>query len=710
MKLRKYILLICLIFSALQNFATHIVGGEIYYTQLEPNKYYVVLKQYLDCCPTCTKQDAAAAIGVYDAQGTLVMSLKFPLIGINSVPPTLYAKCFTVPSDICVNEIIYADTLNLPTIPGGYSIAYQRCCRNADILNLMDASGVGSTYQTLITPPFKNSSPRYNNVPPLLLCSGVPFVFDHSASDPDNDSIYYEFCSPFEGGDRLSPLPDPPSPPPYNPVQYYSPYSGSYPVASAPAFKIDPKTGIITGTPNTIGRFVVGICATEYRNGVALGTNKRDYQFNVTNCPKTAKAVIRNQTLFCVGLHVNFSQSSFGVSGCYWDFGDPTTLKDTSSLSSPSWTYPDTGTYKVMLIINRFTLCADTAYGTVKVQTLLSPFFVPPPAKCMNEKNEGLMVLGTYTSAATYLWNFGANAVPATSDQKFPGPIVYHNGGKYTITLTVSENGCTKIYTDTIRVFQKPKARFETKAPVACELQPVEFINKSSPKPLEYAWTFGDQTKSTEESPSHIYKKVGTYTAQLIVTTKNACKDTFELPSTLTINQLPTAGFDIDPKDTSVFYANISVEDFSKNKTACKMFWGDGGFNGDCVTSHLYTVPGTYQIMQIAENKGCFDTAYANVIVRPEFTFWLPNAFTPGRADGVNDVYKPTLYGVYDYRFLIFDRWGQLIYETSNPEDGWNGCIKHRLCQEDVYVYKIVFKDDVSHKDHQYIGHFTLVQ
>lgn len=711
MKLKKYILLICLLFSVLQNFATHIVGGEIYYNDLGNNKYYVVLKQYLDCCPTCTKYDPVAAVGVYDSQGNVVLVRQFPLLNVSAVPPTLYAKCFTIPSDICVNEIIYADTLELPPIPGGYSVSYQRCCRNADIINILDAYAVGSTYQTFIDPSITNSSTRYNNVPPLLLCVGIPFVFDNSAMDPDKDSIYYELCSPFEGADRVNPIPDVPSVPPYSFVQYNAPYSGSYPIASSPAFKINPRTGVITGTPTMIGRFVVGVCAKEYRNGVYLVTNKRDYQFNVTNCPKLAKAIVNNQTIFCAGFTMNFMNSSSGGTTYHWDFGDLTTVLDTSALSMPSWTYPDTGTYKVMLIINPLTTCADTGYATMKIQTLLKPYFVPPTPKCMNEINEGLMVLGNYTNKAVYSWYFGPNAIPAASNQKDPGKIVYHNGGTFPITLTVSENGCTKKFTDSIKVFQKPEANYEPESSTSCELQPVHFINKSKgPKPLEHNWSFGDELKSKEESPFHTYKKTGTYATQLIVTTAAGCKDTFELPTTLTVNQLPTAGFDIDPKDTSVFYSNITLLDSSKNKTDCSMLWGDGSLSSDCQSGHTYTVPGTYQIMQIVENKGCFDTAYASVIVRPEFAFWLPNAFTPGRNDDLNDVYKPTVFGVHDYRFLIFDRWGQLIFETSNPDDGWNGYIKHRLCQQDVYVYKITFKDDVSLKGHQYIGHFTLVQ
>jgi gliding motility-associated-like protein len=97
------------------------------------------------------------------------------------------------------------------------------------------------------------------------------------------------------------------------------------------------------------------------------------------------------------------------------------------------------------------------------------------------------------------------------------------------------------------------------------------------------------------------------------------------------------------------------------------------------------------------------------VIIRPEFYFWIPNAFTPN-GNGLNDVFKPKLLGVHDYSFLIFDRWGEKIFETNNMEAGWNGFFKGRLCTNDVFVYKINFRDDVQQLDHQYIGRVTLVR
>ncbi|MES2396959.1 MAG: T9SS type B sorting domain-containing protein, partial [Bacteroidota bacterium] len=76
----------------------------------------------------------------------------------------------------------------------------------------------------------------------------------------------------------------------------------------------------------------------------------------------------------------------------------------------------------------------------------------------------------------------------------------------------------------------------------------------------------------------------------------------------------------------------------------------------------------------------------------------------------LNEIFKPKVIGVHDYSYLIFDRWGTKIFETTNTEEGWNGHFKNKLCKSDVYVYKITFEDDVENGFHQYIGKVTLVR
>ena len=132
-----------------------------------------------------------------------------------------------------------------------------------------------------------NNSPVFNDFPPIAICANSPLVFNHAATDAENDQIVYEFCAPFQGGGNgggggggngcNSVTPNPACPPPYKEVVYNAPlYNKLVPLGGNPILAIDPKTGVITGTPNIIGQYVVGVCASEYRNGVLLSVTRRE--------------------------------------------------------------------------------------------------------------------------------------------------------------------------------------------------------------------------------------------------------------------------------------------------------------------------------------------------------------------------------------------------------------------------------------------------
>jgi gliding motility-associated-like protein len=732
MNFKRPLLLLFFALLSLKSFSTHIVGGEIYYDYLGSNNYRITLKVYRDCFNGVPQLDDPATIFIYNSAGTFIDSVEIPFPGSVQLPPTINNPCFTPPTDVCVEEGIYQAIINLPNIPGGYNLTYQRCCRNGTILNLINPGDIGATYMAHIpdnTIAPANSSPRYNHFPPIFLCEGVPLFFDHSATDPDGDSLYYELCDPYIGLDACCPIAGIqatgtgggtgcppacaiiPSPPPIPFIPWQPPYNASYPMSASPGIAVDPVTGLMTGTPNMLGQWVVGVCVSEYRNGVLIDVNKRDFQFNVVVCPGLPVASIPQQTTFCFGYTVNFTQASLNAFTYHWDFGDPSTTLDTSNVLSPSWTYADSGVYQVTLIINPGSLCADTNTNTFYIYPLLAPVFGAPPGECLYENSFDFSSAGSYMGNGTFSWNFGSNALPSTSNAVNPTNVVYNASGSYPVTLTVSENGCTQSYTVNVNVHPKPVANYTLASPFGCDLQPVSFLDQSlSVTPLSYYWDFGDGSTGSEQNPYHIYPGIGTYPTSLIISTAFGCRDTFLLPTFVDVYPSPQAGLTASPHDTTIFYPEVTVSDFSSGATDCVIFWGDGSSSTSCDTVHSYTQTGTYTIMQVVTNSlGCTDTAYVEVIIHPEYLFWVPNAFTPN-GNGVNDVFKPKIMGVHNYSFMIFDRWGEKIFETTNIEDGWNGFYQGRLCTNDVFVYKINFRDNVDKIDHQYIGRVTLVR
>ena len=285
MNLKYYFILFVLTLLSIKSFATHIVGGEIYYEVMplaQPTWYHITLKLYRDCFTGVAPYDNPATIFIFDDAGTFVDSVAIPFPGSTVLPVTINNPCFTPPTNICVEEAVYHTDVFLPG-PGGYNITYQRCCRNGTILNLINPGDVGSTYMAHIPATAiaqGNSSPHFNNFPPIFLCSGLPLNFDHSATDLNGDSLYYELCDPYTGLSSACPIfgaavsfgcPHLASPPPYSYVPWLAPYNATFPMSASPASNINPVTGLIAdktepGFPSSIA--VTGMAITAYIVGV----------------------------------------------------------------------------------------------------------------------------------------------------------------------------------------------------------------------------------------------------------------------------------------------------------------------------------------------------------------------------------------------------------------------------------------------------------
>jgi len=359
--------------------ATHIVGGDFYYEYLSNNRYRITLKLYVDCengNPQAIASDQTAIIGVFNARTnmfirTFTMSRTSP----KRLDKVLYS-CVTPERDICVDGYTYSMITTIDPGQDGVILAFQRCCRNNSITNIISPESTGATYWTKITGKkvtSVNSSPAFKALPPNYLCTGAPLQFDHSATDKDGDSLAYELYRPYSGASRNNPRPTMPSRPPFMPV-IWGPGYGTYDqMGGDPIMKIDETTGELTVTPDEVGQFVIGIKVKEYRNGVLIGETLRDYQFNVRKCKfdiianfTTPQADEPMPYYYCND-SVYFFNKSYKAEEYFWNFGDPTTDKDTSSLKDPSWVYPGDGDY-VAVLIAKNKLCVDSIKIKVRIR------------------------------------------------------------------------------------------------------------------------------------------------------------------------------------------------------------------------------------------------------------------------------------------------------------------------------------------------------
>ena len=169
--MKKLTLIGCLVIATLELTAAHLVGGEISYQCVGNNVYEVTLRIYRDCNSQGAPFDATAPIGIF--KGSTLLRTEYASRGpITQLPTTVSNPCLTVPPNVCTEWAIYVKQIYLPPSSDGYTITYQRCCRNQTITNIPNPGTWGNTY-TIDVPPNDstcNSSPEFNSDPPIILC------------------------------------------------------------------------------------------------------------------------------------------------------------------------------------------------------------------------------------------------------------------------------------------------------------------------------------------------------------------------------------------------------------------------------------------------------------------------------------------------------------------------------------------------------------
>lgn len=549
------LLFICLVISG-DIFASHIVGGDFTYKHLGDTliggiwhkKYKVTLYIYQDCItgvPEAIAQDDPAFFTVYESSiipfrvDTNIFYDRTPGSGgAISVPANFSNDCVDNIPQLCLMRKRFEKTYYLPPSSVGYIVIYQRCCRNSSIANLVDPGDKGATYYCVIPPTLvNNSSAVFKNYPPQIICQNNPLYYDHSATDADGDSLSYEFCAAEEGASGPDIKPKVATPPPFDTVDYFPPYTYNNAITGSPAIQIDPTTGIITGTPNRIGRYLVTVCCTEWRNGMIVNIMKREFQFVVTNCSKKVVADIpmfsnapNTYIVNCKDNKVHFVNKSTGGFSYQWSFG---AAGAGSGAFEPDFNYPDTGTYVVKLVVNPGSTCPDSISRLVKIYPVFKSKFEDSGLYCPGSviKFKDLTE-ATVKPITRWSWNFGDGG--SSTEQN---PLhAFKEGGTYNVMLS-AEN--TKNCTDTTvnRVVVQDFAPYAGDDTIIVKGEYIQFDAKGG---TNYKWTPADNLSATDISnPVGKYPDTGTYTYSLYVTSSYGCKGY----DTINVRVVPKASF-----------------------------------------------------------------------------------------------------------------------------------------------------------------------
>jgi len=333
-----------------------------------------------------------------------------------------------------------------------------------------------------------------------------------------------------------------------------------------------------------------------------------------------------------------------------------------------------------------------TSLPTIDSVTIFAPpdssFVIAPHEICAGKMVE-VFYTGNASASAIYIWDFGTGTIVQGSGQG-PYIIQYNSTGQEVVTLNVTEHGCPSSRNDTLQVDSIPSALFVASDTTGCDSLLVQFTNLSSGAST-YLWNFGDGTTDTTMNPSKTFA-IGTYTIKLIVTSSNGCKDSLTILEYINVYQSPVAQFSVSPPANIPVFLKDALFQFSNTSlNASSYLWnfGDTTTSTETDPSHQYTETGDFTVILYAYNGTCVDSATLNfLMVDHNPSYFFPGGFTPN-GDGINDVFSVLGFQIQSIHMSIFNRWGELIFQSTDIDHGWDGTYNGIPEEIGVYVYLV---------------------
>ncbi|MES2628254.1 MAG: PKD domain-containing protein [Bacteroidota bacterium] len=295
--------------------------------------------------------------------------------------------------------------------------------------------------------------------------------------------------------------------------------------------------------------------------------------------------------------------------------------------------------------------------------------------------------------------------------------------GDFTYQITGFKDGsgitCPANYSMSHRIVinQLPPVLFSVSGTSSCKpLLPV-FVNLTDPNyigPNGCSWDFGDGSTSNDVNPVHEFTETGVYNIRLIVTSAKGCTDTLTQATRINLNPDPVAGFHWTPERPDVIQNDVQIVNTSTGAVAYN--WDFAGLGQSTNLNPAFRFPNddsaTYRICLTAtSDSGCVNQLCDFLVITGEMSVYVPNAFTPD-GDGLNEFFLPSVLGseVDTYEFLIFNRWGEVIFKSTDPKHGWDGKVAGTDAKADVYPWKLTFKDKYTVNRHEYFGTVNLLR
>ncbi len=407
-----------------------------------------------------------------------------------------------------------------------------------------------------------------------------------------------------------------------------------------------------------------------------------------------------NNGPLCVNQPLNLTAT--GTTGGTYLWTGPNSFSSTSQNPSiASVTSSDFGVYTVTITVNSCTASATTNVtmnsGTSTAITAAGPFCA----------NGGAFTLSAASPGGNWSGTGIVNTTTGLFDPSVSGP------GSFIITYDIP-GSCSGASTTTILVNPAPLTNFMADTLSGCPPLAVNFTN-STPSTSSAQWNFGNgQTAASLLTSSASFTSTGCFTVSLTVTDGNGCTATSTKVNFICVNPNADASFTPSPYDATITHPEIHFINTSSNATSYSWNFGDGGNSIAFSPTHTYDeVASNYTVQLVATNTfGCSDTSWIVVRVLDELVYYVPNSFTPN-GDEHNNTFQPVFtsgFDPYSFRLLIFNRWGETIFESKDAKVGWDGTYNGVLVQEGIYSWTVTFKDPDTDKKFSANGHMSLIK
>lgn len=320
------------------------------------------------------------------------------------------------------------------------------------------------------------------------------------------------------------------------------------------------------------------------------------------------------------------------------------------------------------------------------------------------------------TIVLNYQWELDNGA---TSEEDFTVDYDYVVPGTYPVTLHATTNkGCESSKTKDITVYPLPHINILASEDEVCQGAEVTLtsgVTIDDPSSIaNIYWKVNGSIIGSDPTLNYTVTSSDNLVIELSAYSTDGCYNSLINYGLVVVHQTPVANFTFSPQGTTIIDPTINFEDLSVGGTAWEYDFGDGNTSTIPNPDHTYENYGEFlTTLSVSNEYGCADTTSAIVEINPDLGIYVPNTFTPND-DGVNDIFKPVFYGFVfaEYRLEIYDNWGVQIFETNDPEEGWNGNFHQgdHYAMDGIYTWKMYVRMPEEPVIHGRVGSITLLR